>query len=218
MVVDECPTALPPEAQRLFQGRLKRKIITGRGITWNSRFAVLTERHLLLAPQHAPSTRTSGLDRSGGSFARYGHSTEIRATNEDIQAAFDMYVGGGAAVEAAKLDSLREAIKHLNLYTTEENFEVACLMLDTDDGSPGIDREDFQRVVEYSDYCNGVLDFIPLEEIAAVDFQVKTSGDGPAHGISSGEENGGGERSLVKRLQDVVEEWMGIDVDGRSTV
>ena len=219
MSSEAAPTMLPPEALRLFQGKLMRKIVTAHGTTFSCRFAVLTARHLLLAPQHEPSKTSGTLDRSGGSFARYGESVEVGATTEDIQAAFEVYVGDGAAVEAPKRDSLRQAIKHLSLYTTEENFEVACQIIDTDK-SPGMSREEFQSLVKYSSYCNGVLDFIPLEEIAGSDFHVfekkTTSALTKAdHDARSGEQNGSGVRALGESLKQIFEKGTGVDVDGK---
>ena len=59
----------------------------------------------------------------------------------------------------------------LNVYTTESTFVGAFEFLDTN-GSGRLDFESFKGLADQSASCAEIIDFIPLAEIKAIDFEI----------------------------------------------
>ena len=63
-------------------------------------------------------------------------------------------------------------MKTLNLYSTDSTFDRIFRMLDTD-MSGDLDWHEFQALATRQTVSLKILDFIPLEEIVKVDFEIQ---------------------------------------------
>ena len=75
---------------------------------------------------------------------------------------------------------LEAALRGLDLYTTNENFETIFLQLDKD-GSGCLDFDEFKSLAKLSEASRKIIDFIPLDEVEEVESdETSAENDGEA--------------------------------------
>ena len=161
---------LPPPEERILEGTLERKFLTSKGVKWISRFAVLSDEHLLFAKQHVASiSKCPDISQSEAHLVEtWAHHATAReglsaAKLQEMFEKFDFDRNG-----SLDLDEAKEALLQLNLITSEKEVATIFHLLDTDH-SGTLDVHEFTRLTRHVESCNTIVDFIPLNEIYAIE-------------------------------------------------
>ena len=161
---------LPPPEERILEGTLERKFLTSKGVKWISRFAVLSDEHLLFAKQHVASiSKCPDISQSEAHLVEtWAHHATAReglsaAKLQEMFEKFDFDRNG-----SLDLDEAKEALLQLNLITSEKEVATIFHLLDTDH-SGALDVHEFMHLTRHVESCNTIVDFIPLNEIYAIE-------------------------------------------------
>ena len=144
---------LPPNEQWLFSGDMMKQVVTAKGIKWNRRFAVLLRDHLTFSKPYDPEIAEDISDLEPS----------------ELQAMFDRYDYSRDGL--LQRQEARDAMVSLKVFTTEAEFDRIYSFLDAD-ASGELDFKEFSVLASRQAVARVVLDYIPLEEITQVDFEV----------------------------------------------
>ena len=144
---------LPPNDQWLFSGDMMKQVVTAKGIKWNRRFAVLLRDHLTFSKPYDPEIADDIPDLEPS----------------ELQAMFDRYDYSRDGL--LQRQEARDAMVSLKVFTTEAEFDRIYSFLDAD-ASGELDFKEFSVLASRQAVARVVLDYIPLEEITQVDFEV----------------------------------------------
>ena len=141
-----------PMEERVYTGMMTAQAVTSKGIKWHNRFAILSAEYLAFT-KHFELSRV----------------TCAGTCNDQLRRVFDQ-----CAIHSSRelqRDEARRALHVLNVYTTESTFVRAFEFLDTN-GSGRLDFESFKGLADQCASCAEIIDFIPLAEIKAIDFEI----------------------------------------------
>ena len=147
-------TMLPPISERLFSGNMAKQVVTTRGIKWSNRFCCLMQDHLTFSKH----------------FEKDGFLSPLHIPLHELRDVFDKHDYSRDGM--LQYEEARDAMKTLNLYSTDSTFDRIFRMLDTD-MSGDLDWHEFQALATRQTVSLKILDFIPLEEIVKVDFEIQ---------------------------------------------
>ena len=136
---------------------------------------------------------------------------ELDIPLDDLRAVFDEHdYNGDACLER---EEAKEAMKAIKIFTTDSDFEAIFKLLDSD-GSGTLDWQEFKALAQRQAVANHIIDYIPLEDITQVDFEIRAKGlrgGGHAHHDDNLVR---GDKGFFEMLKSRFEAITGFDVDG----
>ena len=205
------PTELPPPEQRLFSGIMHRMVHSSRGMQRQTRFAVLSAEHLSFA-RHLEDALPESVST---------HLPSLRISTNELWEVFSRH--DCAQNGFLQRDEAAAALQSLNLVTTVDNFEALFKLLDLD-CSGTLDWEEFKLLVKQAASANSIWDFIPLEEVEAIEPEVISKvSDGivrikAAHSSSLHQKPAEAPASFLASFVKQLEKVTGVDMDGEGRV
>ena len=144
-----------------------------QGEKWIERFSVLSEEHLSFSKLHIPR----GRDLSDGAAAvntTVVHKWVMQTNAAEMSSArlrevferFDADKSGTLDV-----DECSHAMVELNMFTTQQDVVRLFNHLDQD-GSGGLDPEEFDVLAQHIALANTIVDRIPLSEVLKIEVQI----------------------------------------------
>jgi len=144
------------------------QVITSSGVKWTERFVVLSEKYLAFAKHFDKDAASKHGD---GPLQKWQEELlESAVSFEDLKALFRKHDKDNS--QALTPDEAVEVLKELNIFTSQEDFDAIFRTLDVNE-SGDLSWEEFKVVAKHSAICNQVVDFIPLEEIEKIDWDVQ---------------------------------------------
>lgn len=154
-------TTLPPPKERIYTGQMEKKAVSKKGFRWQSRFAVLSQEHLAFAKILDENEK----QKQASHWVLHGDYINVVRLREVFQMA-DSDKNG----ELDKLEC-KQALVALDLFSKDEDVDFYFEQLDTDN-SGLLQWEEFKMLAHVSMRCNAVIDFIPLIDISAVEYEL----------------------------------------------
>ena len=198
---------IPAPEDRVFSGRWEKKAITSKGMSWQPKFAVLTESILGFAK--ILEGQTEGMQH-------WLHSKKLSAKEWELERVFRMF----DANNNGTLDIMecRSCLEHLKLYSDDEDIVQIFDVLDRD-GSGHLDMEEFKHLSKWAHIMNHVVEYIPLQEITSIQYDiVQASQNRTLKGSQEKKEAKAVEeqdsRGIVSGCLAAIEGLLGMDIDG----
>ena len=151
---------LPPKEERVMEGNVEKKAISSRGIKYQPRLAVLSREHLVLGKAR----------KLGSHLTASTEDVNINGiTSESLHAAFEKWDGGHKG--HLNLQETTDALLELKMVSKQHDIESLFRQFDAD-GSSSLEWEEFKQIARHAADNNSVIDFIPLCQIDAVEFDL----------------------------------------------
>jgi voltage-gated sodium channel len=195
---------IPPPEERVFDGKLERKCITSKGVSWQSKYAVLTAGALMFA---------KAMDGETKDMAHWMHTKKLSAKEWELESIFKRFDANGNG----NLDIMecRACLEHMELFSNGDDIQRIFESLDADN-SGSLEIEEFKQLAKWAHVTNFVTDYIPLEDITGIDYDIveigrKRSVVGIEQEVKKQfEEN----NSILKKYVGAIESIVGMDIDG----
>ena len=137
---------------------MERKFLTHKGIEYKPRYAVLSANYIAFTKALAPSEAE-----------RYKHWPDVQLNSNELYEVFMKHDKDSS--HSLDVSQVGQALQELNLYDTEEATHQLFNQLDINN-SGDLDWAEFNVLAKQSAWRHHVVDFIPLDEIIALDFEV----------------------------------------------
>jgi voltage-gated sodium channel len=200
---------IPPPEDRVLGGKWEKMTITGKGVRWQPKYAVLTKSTLGFAKMI-----TGGGDDK--EMSHWMHSKKLSAKDWELEQIFKQFDANGNG----ELDVLevQACLEHMKLWSNGEDIQSLFDSLDTDN-SASIDIDEFKQLAKWAHATNFVVEYIPLEDISGIEYEIVDIGrKRSVLGIESQETMISRKSSVtkgsIKQCIDAIESILGIDIDG----
>jgi voltage-gated sodium channel len=194
---------IPPPEERVFDGKWEKKAVTSKGVIWQPKYAVLTASTLGFAKV---------IDGDAKGTSHWMHNKKLRVKEWELESIFHQFdVNGNGTLEIMEC---KACLEHLNLYSNSDDIQRLFHSLDADN-SASLDLDEFKQLAKWAHISNFVLDYIPLQEITVLEYDIVEVGRrrsvvGVEFEVKKEFEE---HKSVWKQIVGAVEDIVGVDID-----
>ena len=186
---------MPPKHLRVMEGPMEKEVLGRDGVKFQKRVATMTEERLCFSKVVHPQQ---------ASIVKMTESKALPASVLELQKVFHRHDADGNGT--LDVEEATECLIELNLYSTAQDVSTLFQALDADK-SGALDWDEFVVLARQASAANLVVDFIPLDEIELIQFELMP--------VVSEEDQHGGQWTHVANSRNAIPEALQ-DKQGRK--